>query len=206
MEDDYYNLQEEVDNCSNKLKQLHEINPKMAKKEIKLFNSKLNSLIKYEKIEKDKTKPSNKSVLIVLSIIIFLEILFLVDTNSDSLSYFLYLFGYAFFLSGHFIGMNVPYAGIVFLFTHSVTGMCIMISSLVGKSIVSPVITDLSQTAINYLVICLILFILATLYVIAYNISSKVREVKYSNYIPLCIYILAFAMTGMFNHLIGVKF
>lgn len=204
-----YNIQEDIDTCTSKLRELSEINSSMAKKEVKQFNSRLNSLIKYEKSIKDTNKSSNKkyiSISIMLSAIVLLEGLIILGYEHSFEAMFFYIFGFAFFISGHYVGMNVPFFGLIFLFTHSVTGMFIMLSSLVGESLISPVMSDLPSNTVNYIVIDSILFILATLYVIAYNVSSKIRNIKYSNYIPICIYIIAFAMAGLLNHYINYGF
>ena len=145
----------------------------------------------------DLTK-EEKIVLFLLSLIILLEGLFILRTNGNL---YMYFFGFAFFLSGHFVGMNVVGFGLIFLFSHSVTGMGIMIASMLNI-FNNPLLTDLSTSEYCYLIIALSLFIIATTYVIIYNLSWKIKEIKYSKYIPLVIYIIGFLMVGLFNIII----
>ena len=142
----------------------------------------------------DLTK-EEKIVLFLLSLIILLEGLFILRTNGNL---YMYFFGFAFFLSGHFVGMHEKGFGLIFLFSHSVTGMCIMIVSMLN-AVDNPLLTDLSIKEYCYLIVMFFFFIIATIYVIVYNLSTKIKLIKYSKFIPLVIYTIGFLMAGLFN-------
>ena len=152
-------------------------------------------------------KRNQKIILVILSVIVLLEgllnLLIKRDAGSNYLALEVYFFGYVFFLSGYFIGMNEKGFGIIFLFSHGVIGLLIMCFSFLQDSFSVPLLSDLPRNAGNYLCATLSFFVVATINVIAYNISDRVKQTKYSVYIPLILYIIGFAMVGLFRIKIG---
>ena len=193
---------EKLNNCIKELKNLYKISPKRAVKEIEKFNRDLKSII-LSKQPTQLEKERNFKILEILSIIILFEgVLFNLISQNHYTSIIIYICGFLFFIAGHFVGMHEKGFGIIFLFSHSVTGMFLMNFSFIMKKIDSPIMTDLPQIAHYYLFITLLVFIIATIYVIVFNLSERVKKIKYSNFIPLIIYIIGFAMTGLFNIII----
>jgi len=146
----------------------------------------------------DLLSKQEKIVLLILSLIILLEGLLILTIDGNI---YMYYFGFVFFMAGYFIGISEKGFGLIFLFSHSVTGMGLMIASMLNV-FNNPLLTDLSTIEYCYLIIALSLFIIATTYVIIYNLSWKIKEIKYSKYIPLVIYIIGFLMVGLFNIII----
>ena len=138
--------------------------------------------------------------LVFLSVIILIEGIYFINIKTDSTRVMLFIFGYLFFLSGHFVGMYVKKFGLIFLFSHSLTGICFMVGSLVGKLITSPLLSDISQNAILHFQMAALLIIAAIVYIIVYNLNDKVKTYWYSSYLPLVAYVLAFAILGYFSH------
>ena len=195
---DKYKSDEKLDNCIDELKRLYEVDPKRAIKEVERFNANLKSIV-FSKQPSEVEKRNNIIVLVVLSIIILLEGLFILTGSGKVASIGLYFAGFLFFISGHFVGMNDKGYGLIFLFSHSVTGMCLMISSMLGNIINNPILSDLPTNGYYYLLATIAMFVVATIYVIIFNLSERVKQIKYSRFIPLIIYIIGFAMAGLFD-------
>ena len=118
--------------------------------------------------------------------------------------YYMYFFGALFFFSGHFVALKVRGFGLVFLFSHSITGMCLMVASQLnlydGEVFVpSALLSDISQNALIYVGGAALAFIVATVLVIVYNISNKVKEMDHSFLYPITIYAVGFIMACLFT-------
>ena len=166
---DKHKYDEKFDDCIDELKKLYEVDPQIAVDEVKIFNSKLRNRV--FQIETRK----NILILIILSAIILLESLLTLISN-DSEFILLYFAGFIFFIAGHFIAMNVKGFGLIFLFSHSILGMSLMISPLVGLRLDSPIMTDLPLTAHYYLGVTLFMLVTATVYVIAFNLNDRLKK------------------------------
>lgn len=115
-------------------------------------------------------------------------------------AYPIYLFGIIFFLAGHFIGLYLKWMGLIFLFSHSVTGIFVMLSALIGDIVTNnPIMSDNPLNIIIYLVIVALLLIFATLMVIIHNLSDYLKTKKFFVVIPMSIYVVAFFMAGLLN-------
>ena len=121
--------------------------------------------------------------------------------------YFIYLFGIVFFYAGFFIGMNSKDGGIIFLFTHGLTGLFLMVFALLSSFnngdfipiFNSPIFSDSPTNVYIYLGIAGVLTVIAFIYVINYNLSNKLKKFNYSSVIPLCMFGVAILMTALFK-------
>ena len=102
----------------------------------------------------------------------------------------LYIFAEVFFLAGFFIGAYVPIFGLIFLFSHGAVGYGLMLSTIIGKLVSSPVMQDQPKNITICLGAGLILIIFATILVIMHNLNAKLKEKSYFILIPFIIYVV----------------
>ena len=121
---------------------------------------------------------------------------------SDSNFAGMWFFGYIFFIAGHFIGMYVPIFGLIFLFSHSITGLSIMNASIIEPILKNPIMQDNPKNVFIYISIVIGIYIIATLLVILHNLSSKLKEKKHMMFIPLSIYTLGFVLINILPHIL----
>ena len=124
--------------------------------------------------------------------------------------YMMYFFGLLFFFAGIFIGLFVKVFGIVFLFTHGLTGFVVMINSMLAKGneffnidiiLKNPLLRDGQSFLKTYLLIILVVIILAFISVILYNTLSIIKNKKYSIVIPFALFLIALLMIYLINPL-----
>lgn len=106
----------------------------------------------------------------------------------------LYFGGFIFFIAGHFVGMHVENFGLIFLFSHSCSGIGMMIGPVLSELFRSPYMNDNPRSIYFFLVIGLILLVTATILVILYNLSDKMKAKKNSQIMPLILYFIGFAI------------
>ena len=143
----------------------------------------------------------NIDVLIVVILAIFGACLGFFNM-SDSNFAGMWFFGYIFFIAGHFIGMYVPIFGLIFLFSHSITGLSIMNASIIEPILKNPIMQDNPKNVFIYISIVIGIYIIATLLVILHNLSSKLKEKKHMMFIPLSIYTLGFVLINILPHIL----
>ena len=114
----------------------------------------------------------------------------------------LYFGGVAFFLAGIGIGMFVDAFGLIFLFSHGMTGLCLMMGVLLSKILENPVLSDgpLHSSIIICGVIVIALFVIATILVIMHNLSITMKKKKYFKVLILFLYFLGFLITALYVH------
>ena len=118
-----------------------------------------------------------------------------------------YAAGCIFFLAGLMVGLHVKGFGIIFLFSHGMTGLFLMIGSLLGggdpndifEFFNSPIMTDNPNNIIIYLVTALTLILIAVIYSILYNLSDNLKKKEKSLYFPLGLYFIGILMFVLFN-------
>jgi len=113
-----------------------------------------------------------------------------------------YLFGFVFFVSGVCVGTFEKGFGILFLFSHGVTGLVFMESSLLGNLLNSPILTDAPKWFPLSAGIVIFLFIVAILSIVIHNFSDTVREIKYFKIVPLICIFLALLLTIVFTRIL----
>lgn len=159
-------------------------NPSKTKEIIERYIECINYKNNNKKIVLDISKYSHILLLIFVCFAILVLGLFNID------QYVLYVGGFIFFVVGMLIGTFVPGFGIIFLFSHGLTGLYFMINSLSIKEY-AVILTDLPifYTIVIYIIV-IALFVLAVGFVIAYSLG-KLKNKKYAvSYSFICIFIL----------------
>lgn len=127
--------------------------------------------------------------------------------------YMMYFFGLLFFFAGIFIGLFGKVFGIVFLFTHGLTGFVIMINSMLAKGneffnidiiLKNPLLRDGQSFLKTYLLIILVVIIIAFISVILYNTLNTVKNKKYSIVIPFALFFIALIMVYLINPIFNI--
>lgn len=144
------------------------------------------------------------TIIVVLCILIALCCFFAPNVGSMGM----YIFGVIFFIAGLFTGLNVPGAGLIFLFSHGGTGLFIMIISLFGmddsmgleKIFNNPVFTDggIHGNILIYLIIMAIIFVVAIIYTILHNLSPKLKEDKKHIIRILLLFLIGILLLAIF--------
>ena len=102
----------------------------------------------------------------------------------------MYFFGWIFFVAGMLVGMYVPVFGIIFLFSHGMTGFFLMLNFLDIKDYL--VYVSDSPTAVIYLLIAVLIFLFVAGIIFAILHSfKKNREKKFFSCYPfVCFFLL----------------
>lgn len=178
----------------NKIENLRELyNEKPTETINELNNAILNIKNERTKKETKETKNSRKALISgIFSVCIFLISIVNIKYGTDQ--FMMYFFGAIFFLAGLFVGLNVPVFGIIFLFSHGVTGLGVMCASKIKSILESPLMTD-SPTNLQYLLVLgaglIVAGIISTIF---YNVSKKIRDQKYSLPIILAMFAVGIAI------------
>lgn len=180
----------EFDSKIEKLRELYNLKPTETINEINkaIINLKNGKSESFEEV-----KNSNKALISgIFAVCIFLISITNIKYGSDQ--FMMYFFGTIFFLAGLFVGLNVPVFGIIFLFSHGVTGLGVMCASKIKSILESPLMTD-SPTNLQYLLVLGVgLIVAGIISVIFYNVSYKIKEQKYSLLIILAIFAAGIAI------------
>ena len=113
-----------------------------------------------------------------------------------------YYGGLIFFMAGVFIGLYVPYFGIVFLFSHGLVGLCMMIFGLCGNIFNILLTGDVNVSAYVIIAIAILVFITAFISVVLYNISNTFSSKMYAKNIIFLIYIIGLLIAGILPYVI----
>lgn len=189
---------EKFDDYIIELREMYEKNPTVALQEARASLQRMRS----RKNGRKRGILSDINIEVLGTCIFAILIALLGLLNIESIP--MYIFGLVFFLAGHLVGMREKGLGLVFLFSHGVTGLCIMVASQIGELFSSPLIDDLPKDAYFYMIIALVLFVMALLMVILYNLSDNLKSIKGSILIPILLYAIAFLMVVFFPRIYGV--
>ena len=187
------------ENKLNEIRDLYQKDPQITGKAVNRCIQNIAGEIRYKK-QNQMNKIDKYGIGILIAIIALAGFL-------NPSQYFFYFFGMIFFLSGHFVAIKVKGFGLIFLFSHSVTGMGIMISSffslLESSSIkISALLSDLSQNALMYLSGAAFICVVATIVVIIYNLSDRFKALNHSILYALSLYAIGFIMFGLFSKIV----
>ncbi len=184
-------MNKEFNDQIEELKEAYEKDPNKVKKELRkaLININLSNKI-FKDIDID---------IIVTTILIIIT--FLIGFLNIK-SYGMYLFGIAFFLAGLFVGMKQKGFGLIFLLSHGVTGICIMIGSLLSNIINSPILEDSTPMVFIYLGLGIIIIIIGLILTVIHNLSDNLKEIKWFQNLILGLFNIAFFMSAIFPHII----
>ena len=165
-----------------KLQEIYAENPEKATKEAKASLRRLSSQPK-EGIIGDKEKP----IFFMAIYFIFIGLIGLINLKA----YPGYLFGIVFFIAGVLIGLYMKGFGLIFLFSHGMTGLGVIASSQLGNLVGSTYMSDAPAKMYYCLIAIVLLVIIATIITILYNLSDSLREKRYFSFIPLALYGIA---------------
>lgn len=144
----------------------------------------------------------DKDLLLTVILVVLIGLMGLFQIDSIPL----YLFGLAFFIAGLFIGLKNKGFGLIFLASHGLTGLGLMIGSLLHKVVSSPLFTDLSFKLYIYFGIMIIIGIIALIIVILSNLSDSMKKLKYIPNVVLFLFLLVFIMAGIMSYIMPYLF
>jgi hypothetical protein len=196
------NDDEEFEKYNKKIKQLYQRDPKGVNKALKDLTNRLNIVNELNKSEKIINngifKDLDKEKFIACIICILIALLGLINiTASETVGQ--YYFGLVFFLAGFFIGAYVKGFGLIFLFSHGMTGLAMMVGFTITDILKSPLLKDgVNNNLYIYLGIALSIFVAATIATILRNLSNNFKEKQYSLLLPLVLYFIGILMICIF--------
>ncbi len=179
-----------------KLNKIYKEYPEKTEKELNKLVLKLKTYEDFINYQKTTNYKYNK-ILIIIFIVI--AILGMINLNINIL--FTYYFGLIFFITGYcssLLGKGIP---LIFLFSHGMTGLMIMLVPIVGKVINNPLLSDNPTNIYIYLGIVILLIIIATTLAIIYNLADYFKTKEFSKLIPAILYLLAIIMVTILPHI-----
>ncbi len=180
--------EEKFDSKIKQLRTLFEKDPELTDKELK-------NAIKRIKLTQDMRKHpilGDINIDVAIPIVISLGIVLVGLINIET--FFIYIFGVVFFLAGYFVSFYNEGVGLIFLFSHGITGLCVMVGSMISKIGLSG-LTDSTFSVRIFMGVALMLFIAGTVMSILCNLSKNFREMVKN--LPLVIYFFGFLVTGI---------
>ena len=149
--------------------------------------------------KKTKNSKFNYLALILFSVLVALLGLLNVNLNSDLT--FLYYFGLFFFIAGYYTIMSDEDKTVIFLFSHGMLGLGVMLIPLISEIINTPLLSDSPINIYIYLGIVILLIITATTLSVIYKLSNRFKEKALLKIIPLIIYLIAIIMVDILPHI-----
>ena len=102
----------------------------------------------------------------------------------------MYVFGFIFFVAGMLVGTFVPGFGVIFLFSHGLTGLSLMIESLDIKDY-TMLLSDAPKFYTTILTILIVGLFVGGVYFAIIHSLGKLREKKYGVcYSFICFFLL----------------
>ena len=123
---------------------------------------------------------SNSKAILIGSIIIILLVGLLPLKTGDIECIPFYYFGFIFFIAGFFIGTSIPGFGIIFLFSHGLTGLGLMTVPLLLNITNNPYMTDNPKNIYIYLGVICALFAVAVIKTIIDSLN-KLKNISFSH-------------------------
>lgn len=154
----------------NKLRELHDKNSIIIDHEVDYIISKYGT---ERKIDPKKLKTYMSVTFVILCALLGLVNAF--NSNID-IDISLYYFGILFFLAGLFIGLNVKSFGLIFLFSHGMTGLGLMLIPIIKNLELKVYLTDSPTFLLIYLGIIIIAVILAIILTVLYNLNDRLKD------------------------------
>ena len=111
-----------------------------------------------------------------------------------------------FFIGGLLIGLFIEKFGLIFLFSHGMTGLGLMLGIELSGLLTSPFISDAPIYIYISLGIILLLIILGLITTILYNLSDALKDNEYFIFIPLILFGIALLIAVIISKLVLVKF
>ena len=192
----YKSPEEQFEDYIQKLRQEFQENPKLALQEAQ------NSLRRLSTPKKKILNRENRKIFLIAIYFIVIAIIGLINYTSIPL----YLGGFVFFVSGLLIGLYIEKFGLIFLFSHGMTGLGLMLGSELFGVITSPFISDAPIYIYILLGIIFLLVILGLITAILYNLSDALKDNEYFVFIPLILFGIAILIAVIVSKLVLVKF
>ncbi|MBR4262676.1 MAG: hypothetical protein IKQ35_04870 [Bacilli bacterium] len=199
----------EFDMYIKELNKIYETNPDRAIKEAYNSLERLNHGVvksyKSSNINSNTLKGTLGDINIDILMVIVLAIVGFVSGLGapGETAFGMWIGGYIFFIAGHFIGMFVPVFGLIFLFSHSITGLCLMNGAVLSSVLSNPIMQDNPRNIFVYISFVIGLYIIATLIVILHNLSNNLKSKKHIILVPLSIYTLGFILINILPHIMN---
>ena len=115
----------------------------------------------------------------------------------------MYFFGSVFFFAGLLIGLFAPFFGLIFLFSHGLTGFSLMINAL-NENLASPVYSDASGYAYVILISLMVSFaLLGFIFTIIHNIKIN-KDNKYRLLLPFIFFFISLFIAALFPELFKI--
>lgn len=195
-----YNVEHFDENMAT-LREMYSTNPKSVS----------NAVAKTVK-ELKKQKEGIKDIDIdVLSKVVFAVVLFIIGIVRTALFGFeedfvsLYICGMIFFIAGFFIGCYVKGIGIVFLFSHGMTGLGIMVgASILSLESLNPILSDLPHNLEIYFIVTALVLVVATITTIIHNLSDNFKANKMHIIYIMIMYAVGIGMLELFPLALGL--
>lgn len=102
------------------------------------------------------------------------------------------IFGFVFFIAGYFINFQAKGAGIIFLFSHGMTGFCIMCGPIVAQILKLPFMQDNPINIYIYLGVLALIAFVSLLSSVVISLSDKLLSIKYIKIFPLMGFAFAY--------------
>jgi hypothetical protein len=188
--------EEQFEDYIQKLRQEFQENPKQALQEAQ------NSLRRLSAPKKKILKRENRKIFLIAIYFIIIALIGLINYTSMPL----YLGGLVFFIGGLLIGLFIEKFGLIFLFSHGMTGLGLMLGIELSGLLTSPFISDAPIYIYISLGIILLLIILGLITTILYNLSDALKDNEYFIFIPLILFGIALLIAVIISKLVLVKF
>lgn len=181
-------MKNSFDEKLNKIKELHDKNPVLINYEVDYIISKYG-------LER-KIDPKKLKTYISVAFVILCALLGLVNVFSGNvdIDISLYYFGILFFLAGLFIGLGVKTFGLIFLFSHGMTGLALMLIPIIKSLKLQVYLTDSPTFLLIYLGIIIIAVILAIILTALYNLNDRLKDNVKVYSLIFILYLLAITM------------
>lgn len=191
----------------NKINEYYKENPDITTNELEkaVYNIEYNILMKNNDVKNSKGIDIEPVWLYRIGFVILILLIGLIDIaygNFDGNYYFACIF----FLAGLFVGLYVRGFGLIFLLSHGLSGLALMIGPTIKSILSSPIITDLANKSILFfMVIGIIALITAFLMTALYNLSNKIQGNKYSLLIIFILYIFGILVIKLIPIIYGIS-
>ena len=158
------------------------------------FTPEKNNTIKFS--IKDNPKMKIFYVILMCFVIVLLGL-------SNLENFPMYFFGSIFFFAGLFVGLFVPVFGLIFLFSHGLTGFSLMISAL-NENLSSPIYSDASGYAYVILIVLMVIFaLLGFIFTILHNTKIN-KDNKYRLLLPFIFFFISLFIGALFPQLFKI--
>lgn len=167
---------------------------------IKKYVDSLSFTPENNKTNKFSIKDNPKMIIFYVILICFAIVLL---GLSNLKNFPMYFFGSVFFFAGLLIGLFTPFFGLIFLFSHGLTGFSLMINSL-NENLSSPIYSDASGYAYVILIGLMVSFaLLGFIFTIIHNIKIN-KNNKYRLLLPFIFFFISLFIGALFPELFKI--